>query len=73
MPEWSWILQVFAEKVRGSMRGLDPTLFREEAVDFVRENKFLEFDALFAEGFGKGDGLVKRHIAIVVAMNQQYR
>lgn len=64
-------LQMFSEKIGSGVVGLEPTLVGEKAVDFIREDELLELDVLFAQGFDKGDCLMERYVAIVVAMNQQ--
>ena len=67
------LLQVFSEKLSGGAIGLDPTFLREETVDLIGEDEFLEFDTLFAQSLNERDGLVERHIAIVIAVNEQDR
>ncbi len=43
---------------------------QQKIVDLVGENELLKLNALFLQRFGKSYGLFKRHIAIVVPLNQ---
>jgi len=64
-------LEVLSEEVGGGVIGLEPTFLGEEAVDFVREDEFLEVDTLFSERFDERDCLVEGHVAIVIAVDEQ--
>jgi len=39
-------------------------------MDLVRKNEFFELNALLTQSIGEIDALRKRHIAIIVAMDQ---
>jgi hypothetical protein len=64
---------VLSEELGRRVIGLDPTFFREEAVDFVGEDQFLELDTLFAKRLDEQDRLMEGHIAIVIAVDEQDR
>ena len=64
------VLEVFSEEIGGGAIGLNPAFLGEEAVNFIGEDEFLEFDTLFAQSFDQRNGLVEGDIAIVVAVDE---
>src|SRR4029077_5181419 len=53
--------------------GGQPRPVQQKIVDFVGKDELFEGDALFAESFGEVNHLCKRNVAIIVALNQEYR
>ena len=65
--------QFAVEKFGGGAVGADPIAPAEQVVNFVGKNQLLELDFLGAQFFDQIGGLLKRHVAIIVAMNKEHR
>ena len=65
--------QFAVQEFGGGAVSPDPIVPAEQVVNFVGDNQLLEGDFLRAQFFDQIGGLLERHVAIVAAMDQQYR
>jgi hypothetical protein len=64
--------QFLPEEICRSFVSADPALPQQQVVNFVGDDDFFEVDMLRFQALHQVCGLLERHIAIVIAMNQQY-
>ncbi len=64
--------QIAVEEFGSGGVGADPIAPAEQIVNFVGDDQLLECDFLGAQFFDQISGLLERHVAIVVAMDQQH-
>src|SRR5512138_1600186 len=65
--------ELLLEKVLGCRISADPVPPKQKIVDFIGENKFLDMNVLGPQALQQIHSLRKRHVAVVVAVNEKNR
>src|ERR1700722_996183 len=65
--------QLLIKEIRGGVIGAQPCLVPQEVMNLIREYEFGVVDALLTQGLGEPHRFRERHIAVVVAVNQEHR
>lgn len=70
---WGRDFEPAVEEVGGEGIGGQPTAMQEESVNFVGKDVFLVVDALCPERSGEANRAGERHVAVVIALDEQDR
>src|SRR2546427_5544256 len=63
--------EVAIKEVSRRLIGFKPAPVRKKVVNLIRENNLLKLDTLLAQRLGQVDRFAERHVAVVIAVNQE--